>query len=284
MATLEYLDTYFKSYPWVQSIILSLGIFFVCWFIKTIILSAIDKHKSDSQQKILLKKKVTQYLTFFLLVFIFFIWFAKLQVFLVSILAVAAAIVLALKELIMCFTGGLLIRSSNVFGLGHRIEVEGTRGFVIEKTLLVTKVLEIGPEKNSQQTTGDIITIPNSLMLSKNLKNESYFKGYSIKSFLFKLEDESKLYELETELLRIAREFSDPYIDDAKKSISSFCAKEGLVVPSLDPKTKILLEGGKEFSVLLKIPVRSIDIASIEQGLNRFFLDWKLTAKTAGHQ
>lgn len=85
----------------------------------------------------------------------------------------------------MCVTGGILISISDHFKRGDRIEVDGLRGFVIQKNLTTTKLLEIGPEINSQQTTGKIITIPNSLMLNKAVKNESFFSGYSINLFSF---------------------------------------------------------------------------------------------------
>lgn len=179
----------------------------------------------------------------------------------------------------MCLTGGVLTNVSNYFKLGQRIEIDGVRGFVIEKKMLSTKVLEIGPEKNSQQTTGDVIAIPNSLMLSKSLKNESYFKGYSIKSFLFKISNEDLVYDFEKRVLSLGEKITSSYIVDAKKNISDFCKKEGIIVPAIDPRTKILVDDGKDFSVLIKLPIRNDDIATIEQEFNRFYLNWRLENK-----
>ncbi|WP_127716296.1 mechanosensitive ion channel domain-containing protein [Halobacteriovorax sp. HLS] len=269
----------FESYPYFRTALLSFILFLFFGLIRKIILNSINKGKAVKQDKILLKRKVSQYLFYFLVVCVFSLWFAQLQVFFVSILAVAAAVVLALKELIMCFTGGSLINISKLFKVGHRIEIDNFRGFVIEKSLLTTKILEIGPEKNSQQTTGDIISIPNSLMLSKALKNESYFKGYSIKSFTYKISDESKLEEFERELLKVSEEFCVGYLAESKDSISKFCDKEGILVPSINPRTKVIVENGKDFSVLVKLPVKSTEIADVEQKLNRFYLEWRILNK-----
>lgn len=267
------------DHPYLKTMILSFVLFAFFGLIRKIIFNTINKKEVENQEKILLKRKVSQYLLYFLVVCIFSLWFAQLQVFFVSILAVAAAVVLALKELIMCFTGGSLINISKLFKVGHRIEIDNFRGFVLEKSLLTTKILEIGPDKNSQQTTGDIITIPNSLMLSKTLKNESYFKGFSIKSFSYKVSDESKLVEFETLLLNEAEDFCKSYLDEAKESIGKFCDKEAILVPSVNPRTKVIVENGKDFSVLVKLPVKSTAVADVEQRLNRFYLNWRIKNK-----
>ena len=272
-------NLYITKYPYVKTIILSLGLIIVYLFVKAVISNSIDKRDDPHQEKILMKKKASHYLAYFFMACIFILWFSQLQVFFVSVLAVAAAIVIAFKELIMCITGGILVKAANLFKVGHRIDIDTVRGFVIEKNMLTTKVLEVGPEKNSQQTTGDIITIPNSLMLSKSLKNESYFKGYSIKSFVFKASDLKDISKLENGLMELAINFTARYLDDARDHISRFCEKEGIIVPSLEPRTKLIVEEGKDFSILVKMPVLNTEVADIEQKLNRFYLSWRLENK-----
>jgi small-conductance mechanosensitive channel len=269
----------FENLPYLKTFLISLVFFFFYLLARQLTLKSIDKKKMLKQDKVLLKRKIDQYLIYFFVLCIFLLWFSQLQVVFVSMLAFTAAIVIAFKELIMCITGGSLVKISNVFQVGHRVDIDGARGFVVEKNLLTTKLLEIGPEKNSQQTTGDIITIPNSLMLSKNVKNESYFKGYSLKSFVYKVPNELLVDDLEKILLSTAVEFSLSYLEDAKKGISKFCEKEGLLVPSFNPKTKVIVEDGKDFSILIKLPVPITAVAELEQKLNRTFLDWRIKNK-----
>ncbi len=247
------------------------------FFLRLIFLNFIERSDRDKIEKTLLKKKTSHYFLYSLVFAIFLLWFAQLQVFFVSVMAVAAAVVLAFKELIMCLTGGILGRVSNSFKIGDRIEIDGLRGFIIEKNLMTTKVLEIGPEKNSQQTTGGIINIPNSLMLSKSLKNESYFKGYSIKSFIFKIDKLELVEDFEEKVLKVSQEFCSGYLNEATTAIINFCQKDGLIVPSINPKTKVIIENGKEVSVLVKLPVRNSEVADIEQLLNRFYIEWEVS-------
>ena len=268
---LDNVEFFLTKYTFIKTFLLSIVLAIVFYILKLGAYSSINKRKIDTTEKIFLKKKIHQYLIYALLFFLFLVWFSHLQVFFVSLLAFTAAIVLAFKEVIMCFTGGILARSSNVFKEGHRIEIDGVRGFVIERTLLTTKILEIGPEQNSQQTTGDIIIIPNSMMLNHTIKNESYFKGYSIKSFVFSIKNLSELDKIEEALIGKGIALCENYLSKAKDEISYFCKKEGIVIPSVEPRTKILLEEDK-VSILLKIPVENSRIAEIEQELNRFYL------------
>jgi small-conductance mechanosensitive channel len=270
---LERFDLLIGRYPFLNTVLISVFILGFYYLARFIFNSNIEKKRDLSvAEKTLYKKKVGQYLFYILAVCYLLIWVSQLQVFFVSLLAVAAANDIAHKELIMCVTGGTLIKIGNIFKTGDRIEIYGTRGFVIEKNLLTTKILEIGPEKNSQQTTGDIITIPNSLMLAKTLKNESYFKGYSIKSFLFKVPEISSFNLYEKGLLLEAENIAKNYEEEAKIEISRFCAREGILIPSVNPRTKIILDDKGEVSLLVKLPVKNSQVGEIEQELNRCYL------------
>ena len=242
---------------------------FIQWSIKRRIkrtknLTRLEKHN--------LQDNISNYLRIAFFVVVALVWFSDLQPILVSLVAVAAALVLATKEIIMCITGGILIRMSEQFKHGDRIEIDGTRGFVIQKKLTTTKVLEIGPEANSQQTTGRILTIPNSLMLNKVLKNESFFNGYSIHIFKFPVIEKKKLESIENDLLNWANEVSKNYSEEAKKTMMKFSQSEGLDIPSLNPRTKVMLNEEGEIEIILKMAIKNSEVADIEQNLLRKFI------------
>lgn len=179
---------FIKKDEFILNIIISLIWLVVIFLIKWSIYGRITQSHSLSKiEKVNIKKNINSYLLVALFFILIFIWFTQLQSLLVSFVAVAAALVLATKEIIMCVTGGILISISDHFKRGDRIEVDGLRGFVIQKNLTTTKLLEIGPEINSQQTTGKIITIPNSLMLNKAVKNESFLADIPLTYLVFQL-------------------------------------------------------------------------------------------------
>jgi len=259
--------------PHSNSIFLTVFLIVLYVFLRRILVNQVEKNEDlDQTEKILTNRKIKDYGKIILLMFIFFLWFAKLQTVFISLLAVAAAIVIALKEIIMCFTGGFLIRVNSYFKLSDRIEVDGIRGFVIEKRLTATKILEIGPEKYSQQTTGNIISIPNSIVLSKSVTNESYFQDFSIKSFLFVPHSQDRIEILEKLLLEAGQEVCSAYLNKAKDSISKYCKKEGIAIPSVEPRVKLVMTDSGDVKLLLKIPVDNKEISDIEQKLIKKYL------------
>ncbi len=237
--------------------------------------------KITSVEKIRKIKSTSNYLTFFTFILLFVLWFSHLQTVMISLVAVAAAIVVATKEVIMTFMGGVLIKINNHYDVGDRIEVDGIRGFVVERNLTTTKVLEIGPEKHSQQTTGDIITIPNSLVLTKAVVNESYFKNYSIKSFAFSMPTGVTFEEFEIELLQWSQEICKDYLKEAKKIIEKFCHKEGLLIPNVEPRVRLVMTDKKELEVLLKLPAKNEYIGDVEQSLFRKYAHYLMTLEKA---
>ena len=69
------------------------------------------------------------------------IWSTQVQTFALSAVALAAALVVATKELILCVSGGFLRATTRSFAVGDRIEVSGQRGEVIDLGFLTTTIL-----------------------------------------------------------------------------------------------------------------------------------------------
>lgn len=254
-------------------IMLSLLIFGISLIFKSLSAKSLKKNDDlNALEKLSFKRSLNLYANLITFALIAFLWFSQIQSFFVSIVAVAAALVIATKELIMSVMGGISIKLNGHFKVGDRIEVDTIRGFVVEKRLMVTKILEIGPDKYSQQTTGNLITVPNSIILSQSVVNQSYFSDYSIKSYSFKLIEGKSFVELEENLLKWANEVCSPYLKDAAKTIGRFCNKEGLLIPMIEPRVKIVRNDDKDFEILLKMPVKNEAIGDVEQDLNRRFI------------
>lgn len=271
----RFIENTIEKFPYSKTGLLTALIILGFIVLKRLMNLNLKRKDLSSEQRVYLSKRLNRTLNLSLIVVLVLLWFTQLQVFLVSLVAVAAAIVIAFKEFIMCLVGGLYLKNSKIFKIGDRIEVDGVRGFVIESFLVATKVLEIGPERNSQQTTGEVIGIPNSIFLSKSVKNESYFKGYSIKTFFFSLKVDEDVEGLEGLLFDEAKAICQEYIDDASESISKFCEKEGIVIPSVQPRTKVVMEDHELVRVLVKVAVRNTEIADVEQRLNRAVISWR---------
>jgi len=84
---------------------------------------------------------------------------------------ISAGLTFALREVILNWFGGLYIKIKKPFKLEDRIEIDGTKGDVINLGDLSYEILEVGDRVNGEQSTGIIIHLPNSTVFQKPIKN-----------------------------------------------------------------------------------------------------------------
>jgi small-conductance mechanosensitive channel len=88
---------------------------------------------------------------------------------------VGFAVTFALQQPLFSLIGWLYIMIKQPYGVGDRIEIEGSKGDVVEVDFLVTTLWEIGGDLvSSNQPSGRVITLPNSVVLSSHVHNYSY--------------------------------------------------------------------------------------------------------------
>lgn len=91
---------------------------------------------------------------------------------LVSLGIVGFAVTFALQQPLFSLIAWLYITVKEPFQAGDRIAIGETRGDVVSIDLLVTKLWEIdGDLVSTQQPSGRIVTIPNSVVLSREVTN-----------------------------------------------------------------------------------------------------------------
>jgi len=88
------------------------------------------------------------------------IWAPQLRTFALSLTAFAVASVIAMKELIMCFSGSALRTLSRAYSVGDYIEIGGRRGEVMDFNLLVTRLREFEKQERSFNRTGREVILP----------------------------------------------------------------------------------------------------------------------------
>jgi len=159
------------------------------------------------------------------------IWSAELRTVALSLVAVAVAVAIAMRETIASFTASLQRASSGAFQIGDRITVGDRRGDVIDHSLTQTTLLEIGP---SHLRTGRTIVIPNHLLLTEALVNETAGSDYVLHSFTV-LVTRDRWAEAERLLLAKAMEISAEYLDDARSAMSDRARRYAITMPVVEP-------------------------------------------------
>lgn len=202
------------------------------------------------------------------------IWGAELQAFALSVVAIAAAIVIATKELIMCISGALLKAGGKSFRIGDRVEIGAVRGDVVDQTLLTTTILEVGPGQSVHQHTGRTIVLPNSMFLTTPVVNETFLDEYVLHAFTVPVGADDDWHSAEQALLEAARQETAEFFDDARAHIEHLIRREGLEPLSVEPRITLRVEEPGKLAMLVRMPVPARRKGRIEQAVIRRYLQW----------
>ena len=202
----------------------------------------------------------------------FAVWFSELKIFALSLAAVAAAIVVATKEIIMCVGGTFLRTSSRSFEIGDRIEIAGVRGDVIDTTLLSTTILEIGPGQVGHQRTGRSITMPSSLFLANPVVNESFTDAYVLHTFSVVVPNDGTWAKREQALLDAAQKEMAPYATESQAFFERMSKERGIETPTQEPRVLIQLDSPLSLTLICRLPTPARRKGRIEQAVLRRYL------------
>ena len=203
------------------------------------------------------------------------IWGAELRTFAISIVAIAAAIVIATKELIMCVSGTILKSSGKSFKIGDRIEIGTVRGDVVDQTLLTTTLLEVGPGTDIHQHTGRTVVLPNSVLLSVPVVNETFSDEYVLHVFSVPLGGGENWRQAEAVILAAAEAECAAFRAESEQHMDRVVRREGLQPLSTEPRVTLRLEGPKDLVMLVRIAVPARRKGRVEQAILRRFLEWQ---------
>lgn len=104
-------------------------------------------------------------------VIVIFIWATYIRGIITLISFISAAFTIALRDLIFNFFSGVYIKVKKIFEIEDRIEINGFKGDVVNINALNFEVLEISDKEENGQSTGIIVTFPNSSVFSYPVKN-----------------------------------------------------------------------------------------------------------------
>ncbi len=153
------------------SLILSTTIVLVLFaFFKKIGRRTIRK-KIEGRKEYLINQAIQIILNIAEVIFLLFIWSDYIQNLMTLISVTSAAMTIALRELILNFFCGIYIKVKKPFQVEDRIEVKGIRGDVMNISSLNFEVLEISTDEKHGQSTGVIVTFPNSIVFSEPVRN-----------------------------------------------------------------------------------------------------------------
>lgn len=178
--------------------------------------------------------------SFLIIVFIVFIlWRSEINEFALSLTAIAVAVVVASKEIILCFTGYIQRASSQSFHIGEWIEVGGLTGEVIDHNLIATVIQEIDLYNNTYIYTGKTVTVPNSIFFSTAIKNLNFMKRYVYHEFSVFFKSDINLYPHMFKFQHIVEQHCDDFYEVANRYNQMIERRAGVHLPGASPYLRL---------------------------------------------
>ena len=116
---------------------------------------------------------------------------------------VSAAMTISLRELIVNFFSGLYIRIKKPFKVEDRIQVDDIKGDVMNISAFNFEVLEISTQEENGQSTGVVVTFPNSVVFNHPVKNINKGFKYIWNEMKINIKLESDLVKNKQEIYKI---------------------------------------------------------------------------------
>lgn len=207
----------------------------IIYTLKTVFLNILHRHVAD-RSKYYRAKRVTNAIVFFLLlVLLTLLWFNEGSSVVTFVGLLSAGLALALKDLIMNIAGWLYILIRQPFAVGDRIEIDGTKGDVIDQNLFKFNVMEIGNWVDAEQSTGRVIHIPNYKIFTDPLANYSLGFEYIWNEIPVVITFESDWKKAKTILEDIINAHADDFSERMQKQIREMSKQYMIFYNNLSP-------------------------------------------------
>ncbi len=223
-----------------SDLVASLLLLVVLWITRKIVVSTIRTRTElpPHDQRRLLASSRNVFL-FLLLVGLVLIWAPQLRTFALSLTAVAVAIVVATKELILCLSGAVLRATTRAFAVGDWIEVGDIRGEVIDHTLLATTLQEFGAGPHAYMPTGRTVVLPNSMLLTSAVRNQTALREYTYHRFAVTLDPAPKVGHAQDTAHEIVRRHYAPFREQALKANAAVERRTRTDLPDPEPLVRL---------------------------------------------
>ena len=186
--------------------------------------------------------------------------------------AVAAAIVVATKELIMCLSGSILRSVTKQYSIGDYIEINGLRGRVVDINMLNTLMMQIGPNPLIGQLSGKTLSFPNSLLLSHTVRRDNILGDYVIHTVEIPVPIHLDSDEIIGCLKDVLEPLCEPYIPAIKQHLENVQTQKLFITPAAQPRISRVPHDDKVYNIIVRFASPVAKRLEIQQAILDEFL------------
>ena len=156
------MDFSFLHTPYFYNVLYTILAFLIIYFITHLLRRLINSHIHDLRRRHRARKVIFYCGVGIFIVFILEIWTEAIPSLTTVISFIGAGLALALHEAVLCVAGWVLLNIKKPYQVGERIEANNVKGDVIDIGVFHTIMIEVGNWVDADQSTGRIVSIPNS--------------------------------------------------------------------------------------------------------------------------
>jgi small-conductance mechanosensitive channel len=196
------------------------------------------------------------------------IWASKLSGLALSLAAVAGAILIVSKEMLLCGLGYVFITFSRSFNVGDFIETSNGSGQVLDVDLFATTLMETG---SMHQYTGRRLSIPNAIFFGHPVRNLSTTGQFVVDTLRLTIPVEFDLSRVEELALAAARTVCADWQAEAVTHMERLGTVELVALPNAEPKAIFEPVDAKETHLLIRFACPAKRRAAATQALMKTF-------------
>lgn len=246
---MQFLTEYFKGSPeFVRKVAFSLAIFLLLSAVRFIAKQILRRKVTDPKLLYLSHRSILYGYTVLLILMIGSIWVKGLASLSTFLGLASAGVVVALHDTIANIAAWLFILVRKPFKIGDRIQIGETSGDVIDMRVFQFSVVEIRNWVDADQSTGRIVHVPNSKVLSEPLANYHIGFEYIWNEIPVLITFESNWKKAKSVLEEIVHHNAKHLSAGAQEQIRRAAAKYFIFYSSLTP---IVYTTVKESGILL---------------------------------
>lgn len=183
---------------------------------------------------------------------LFAVWATQIQTFALSMVALAAATVLATKELIMCLSGSLLRAMTKQYSVGDFIEINHIRGRVVDINLFNTLMMQIGPHPQIGQLSGKTVSFPNSLLLSFPVQRDNILGRFVVHTFDIPVPIHLDSDALVPPLAAVLQEKCAPFAAEAAAHLEAVQEQQLFITPAAEARISRVPDNDKNYILVVR--------------------------------
>jgi small-conductance mechanosensitive channel len=148
------------------------------YVLRRIVLRVVDRRVEDTRLLYQWSKSASQVSFVISLLLVAMIWLEAIQSLGTFLGLLSAGVAIALKDIVASLAGWVFLLWRRPFELGDRVQIGSWGGDVVDIRIFQFTLLEIGNWVDADQSTGRIVHIPNSRLLTEPLANYTAQFGF----------------------------------------------------------------------------------------------------------